>query len=617
MPGMGGAPNNGNSLIVSAFRTELFHQLLVVLLVGAICAIAFNVIRTVQYRQLRAQGAPAPSVAADATPEAVARRVLRIGFGSLWILDGLLQLQSAMPLGLPSNVIQPSAAASPQWVQHVVNSGVSIWSNHPIQAASSAVWIQLGLGLWLLVAPRGRWSRLGGAASAGWGLVVWIFGESFGGIFAPGATWLFGTPGAVLFYCVGGLLVALPERAFTTPRLGRIVLRLGGVFLVGMAVLQAWPGRGFWQGRDGTLPSMVGEMSRTSQPGFLSSWVASFGSFDDAHGWAVNLFAVVALAAIGGLLISGRRRAVLVGTGALVVLCLADWVLVEDLGFLGGLGTDPNSMLPMALLFVAGYLAAFRVPVEADVPTPMVVEGASNANALAPTHDPRLGAAWLGSATPAYVLRSFAALAALAVVVIGAAPMATAAVNQSTDPILSEALDGTPNALDSPAPPFALTDQDGRPVSLDSLRGHTVALTFLDPVCTTDCPLIAQEFRQVDQELTSQRSNVDFVAIVANPIYRTAAFTNAFDRQEGLNHLANWHYLTGSLSALQHVWSSYGVLVNTLTAGAMVAHSDLAFVIDPEGRERDALIDDPGPTQSYASSFSSLLLSRIDDVVHS
>ena len=332
--------------------------------------------------------------------------------------------------------------------------------------------------------------------------MVWIFGEAFGGIFAPGATWLFGTPGAVLFYCVGGLLVALPERAFMTQRLGRRILTVGGVFLVGMAVLQAWPGRGFWQGRGGTLPSMVGEMSRTSQPGFLSSWVASFGSFDDAHGWAVNLFAVVALAAIGGLLISGRRRAVLVGIGALVVLCLADWVLVEDFGFFGGVGTDPNSMLPMALLFVSGYLAAFRVPVEADA-LQGTVDGAG-ASALAATPDPRSGAAWLWRATPSYVLRSFAALAALAVVVIGAAPMGAAAVSRSTDPILSEALDGTPNSLDSPAPPFALTDQNGRPFSLESLRGHTVALTFLDPVCTTDCPLIAQEFRQADQQLSSQ-----------------------------------------------------------------------------------------------------------------
>ena len=88
MPGMGGAPQNGNSVIVSAFHTELFHQLLVVLLVGAVCAIAFNVIRTVQYRQLRAQGGPTPVVAADATPE-------RADLVSRWVMA------EATPLALP------------------------------------------------------------------------------------------------------------------------------------------------------------------------------------------------------------------------------------------------------------------------------------------------------------------------------------------------------------------------------------------------------------------------------------------------------------------------------------------------------------------------------------
>ncbi len=617
MPGMGGAPQNGNSVVLSAFHNELFHQLLLVLVIGVLCAIAFNVVRTVQYRQLRALGGNTAVVAPAATPEAVARRVLRIGFGGLWILDGLLQLQSAMPLGLPSSVVQPAAAGSPQWVQHVVTAGANIWSNHPIQAASSAVWIQLGLGLWLILAPRGRWSRLGGAATVGWGLVVWIFGEAFGGIFAPGATWLFGTPGAVLIYCVGGLLVALPERAFLTPRLGRIVLALGGVFLIGMSVLQAWPGRGFWQGRGGTLQSMVARMAQTSQPGFSRSWVASFGSFDQAHGWAVNLFAVVALAAIGGLLVSGRRRAVLGGIGALVVLCLADWVLVEDFGFFGGVGTDPNSMVPTALLFVAGYLAAFKVPVPVEVPAAAVDEGALDAEAVTAISGRAAGSDWSQRVTPVYLLRSFAALAALAVVVVGAAPMAAAAINHSTDPILTQAVNGTPNSLDLQAPPFTLTDQHGQSISLASLRGHTVALTFLDPVCTTDCPLIAQEFRQTDQQLGGQAADVDFVAVVANPIYRTTAFTTAFDRQEGLTGVPNWYFLTGSLPALERVWDSYGVLVSVETAGAMVAHSDLAFVIDPQGRERDALIDDPGPTQQYASSFSALLLSRIDDVVHS
>lgn len=605
MPGMGRSLQTGNSLIVSSFHSALFHQFLIVILVVVLCGVAFNVVRTVQYRRLRDNGGTAfPTPPANSLPEPTARRLLRIGFGSLWVLDGLLQMQSSMPLGLPSGVIQPSAASSPAWVQHLVNSGATIWSNHPVQAATATVWIQLGLGVWLMVAPRGRWSRLGGAATVAWGLLVWVFGESFGGIFGPGLTWLFGAPGAVLFYCAAGVLIALPERAFSTARLGRIVIGLSGVFLIGMAVLQAWPGRGYWQGRGGTLTGMVRIMAQTSQPSFLSSWLSSFASFVSAHGWAVNLFAVVSLATVGGLFLSGRRRLVLGGLIGLSVLCLADWVLVEDLGLLGGLGTDPNSMLPMALLFVGGYVAMVRLPAP--------VEDRAESDAVTSRAGP-----WWEGVTVSYLSRSLAAVAAVAVVLIGTAPMAMAAVNPNADPILSEALDGTPNNLDSPAPPFTLTDQRGRAVSLASLRGHVVALTFLDPVCTSDCPLIAQEFRSTDQQLAGQDGRVDFIAIVANPIYRSVSYTKAFDRQEGLTGLHNWYFLTGSLSQLQRAWNSYGILVQTIANGAMIAHSDLSFVIDAQGRERDALIDDPGPTQSTASSFSSLLLGRINQVLGS
>jgi len=611
MPGMNRTLQSGNGMILSAFHTALFHQFLLVLLIVALCAIGLNVIRTVQYRRLRKEGrASFPVAPRSRAPEPAARRILRIGFGSFWILDGLLQIQSSMPLGLPSDVLRPSASSSPEWVQHLVNSGATIWADHPIQAAAASVWIQLGIGIWLIVAPRGRWSRLAGVAAVGWGLIVWGFGEAFGGIFAPGLTWLFGAPGAVLFYCVAGVLVALPERSFNSPRLGRLMLTLSGMFLIGMAVLQAWPGRGYWQGRGGTLSAMVQTMAQTPQPSVLSSWLHSFAAFDTAHGWAVNVFAVVALLVIGALLISGRRHLVLGGLIALAVLCVADWVLVEDFGFLGGTGTDPNSMLPMLVLFTGAYAATFRLPAASEVPAPAKAAMGDGAAAPVTTN-------WWDRATPAYVARSLAALAAIAVVAIGSAPMAVAAVNKNADPILTEALDGTPNILDTPAPPFTLTDQAGHAVSLASLRGHVLALTFLDPVCTSDCPLIAQEFRQADQRLGGQAGDVDFVAIVANPIYRSISFTNEFDSQEGLTGLSNWYYLTGSLPALEHVWDSYGIQVDTVANGAMVAHSDLAFVIDARGHERDALIDDPGPDQTFASSFSSLLLNQIQAVLPS
>ena len=69
-------------------------------------------------------------------------------------------------------------------------------------------------------------------------------------------------------------------------------------------------------------------------------------------------------------------------------------------------------------------------------------------------------------------------------------------------------------------------------MSLASLRGKVVLLTFLDPVCTTDCPLIAQEFRAAGQLLGAASKQVELVAIVANPVYHQVAYTQAFDRQE-------------------------------------------------------------------------------------
>jgi cytochrome oxidase Cu insertion factor (SCO1/SenC/PrrC family) len=542
------------------------------------------------------------------------RWLLRIGFGVIWVLDGILQAQPKMAGGLASQVIEPAASASPGWVQHVVNWGGTIWSYHPIQAAAASVWIQVGIGGWLLVAARGRWSRLAGLASVGWGLTVWVFGESFGGIFAPGLSWLNGAPGAALIYVVAGALIALPEDAWRSPRLGRLLLGGLGVFFIGMAALQAWPGRGFWQGtlhgQPGALAGMVQSMASTPQPHFLAALLSAFGSFAASNGLAVNLFVVLALAAVGAIFLTGNPRLVRYAMWFCVVFFLAVWVLVQDFGFLGGLGTDPNSMIPFLLLIAAGYLALTPAPqVALATEKAAEVSGIGEASGAGGVSGRRgLTPRAVGRTVAAASAQSVAAVTALAVVVLGVAPMASAAVNRTADPILALAIEGGSTQMDTPASGFRLTDQNGQTVTLASLRGKVVLMTFLDPVCTTDCPIIGLEFKETGVLLGSQDKNVVLVAIVANPTYRSVAFTRAFDREDGLGAVPNWLYLTGSLSQLSQVWQDYGVSVQNLPAGAMSAHNDLAIVIDKNGNIREEVGADPGPgTTSTQSSFSVLL----------
>lgn len=587
--------------LVAAFRSALLHQGAIALLILVFLWLLWAAART-----WRPAASPGTGGATAGEPaEARARWLLRTGFGVLWIFDGILQAQPKMAGGLATQVMEPIAASSPGWVQHLVNWGGTAWSYHPIQAGAASVWIQVGIGTWLIVAVHGPWSRLAGAASVTWGLIVWVFGESFGGIFAPGLSWLTGAPGAVLFYVVAGALIALPEDAWRSPRAGRLLLAGLGVFFAAMAVLQAWPGRGYWQGstggRPGTLSGMVKEMAGTQQPHFLSSLLSGFASFATRYGFAVNLVVVIVLAAMGAAFLTGRPRLVRYAMWSGIVFCLADWVLVQDLGFLGGLGTDPNSMIPLILLFSAGYLAL--VP---EVTGEMI--GASEAAGDAGLVSAAGMQGRLRDAIASARARSVAAAGALAVILLGAAPMAAAAVNRTADPILALAISGNSTSLNRPAPGFSLTDQNGRTVSLASLRGRVVLMTFLDPVCTSDCPIIAQEFKQTGQMLGAQAANVELVAVVANPTYRSTAFTRAFDRQEGLATVPNWLYLTGSLSQLGAVWRQYGVAVENLPAGAMAAHNDLAVVIDPAGRIRQELSSDPGPaTLGTRSSFSVLL----------
>src|SRR3984893_9827569 len=380
MPGMNSGLNVGDPTVVAAFKAALMHQGLQALLIFAVLGFVWFTVRTWPPAAAQADAGGAAGPPGPAPAEPAWRQLLRIGFGLLWIFDGILQAQPKMAVGLPSQVIGPTAASSPAWVQHLANLGGTTWSYHPMQAGASAVWIQVGIGIWLITAARGTWSRLAGMVSVGWGLVVLVFGESFGGIFAPGLTWLFGAPGAAGIYAVAGALIALPERAWRTRRLGRRALAGTGLFLAGMAVLQAWPGRGFWQGtshgQPGTLTGMIQTMSQTSQPGFLASWVNAFGTFDAAHGFAVNLFVVAALALTGAAFLSGQPRLIRPAVIAFTALCLADWVLIEDFGFFGGLGTDPNSMIPMALLAIAGYLALVSAPVPAAEPASTEVPAA-------------------------------------------------------------------------------------------------------------------------------------------------------------------------------------------------------------------------------------------------
>lgn len=138
------------------------------------------------------------------------------------------------------------------------------------------------------------------------------------------------------------------------------------------------------------------------------------------------------------------------------------------------------------------------------------------------------------------------------------------------------------------APGFTLTDQEGRTLSLASFKGRAVVLEFMDPHCTDICPIASREFIDAYRDLGSAATRVVFVAVNVNAYYHGVADVAAYSREQRLNTIPSWHFLTGPASSLQAAWRAYGVYVQAPNRNADIVHTSVIYFIDPAGHERFA-----------------------------
>jgi cytochrome oxidase Cu insertion factor (SCO1/SenC/PrrC family) len=146
------------------------------------------------------------------------------------------------------------------------------------------------------------------------------------------------------------------------------------------------------------------------------------------------------------------------------------------------------------------------------------------------------------------------------------------------------------------APGFTLADQDGRRVSLSSLRGKVVVLEFMDPHCTDICPIVSQEFVDAYHDLGPLASKVVFAAVNVNQYFSSVQAVAAFSAEHELTAIPGWHFLTGPKAALSAVWRGYQVDVRAPNPNGDITHNSSIYFIDRNGRERYLAV----PEVSYA-----------------
>ena len=499
------------------------------------------------------------------------RRHLRVGFGVLWLVDGLLQLQAAMPLGLGNDVVEPMSRNTPSALQVLIGHAVNLWNSHPITLASDVAWLELGLGL-LLVSSTGMTGRVAGAVAALWAVVVWLVGEGAGGLFVHGASILFGWPGAALFYAYAGAWLA-----YNPERFGRsfapITRRwLAALLFIG-AVEQSLPAAGFWRGgATNALSEMGNYMSAIAQPRWLAATVHAGGAVASALGGGANvvilLWLVVAALALWLSASSLSRWPVYV----VIVGCVVIWVVAQDTALFGGLSTDLNTMPPLAIL---AWSTALQ-------PRAAVVSR------------PRIFGELLSS-----VGSVVAAFAAAMVLVAGAAMGAAVASGAETTLFLAQ--NGPAKAVNTTAPPFTLTDQYARPYRLGEHRGRFTLLTFLDPNCTVACAPLARQIVEVRRGL-SPVARLDIVAVAVDPYHESRGLVRRFIAVEGLGRVPDFYFVTGPRSALRALWRAYGISVVMTPSDQTSVHTNAMFIIAANGNLHWIIRDEPLPSAAGIAS---------------
>jgi protein SCO1 len=140
--------------------------------------------------------------------------------------------------------------------------------------------------------------------------------------------------------------------------------------------------------------------------------------------------------------------------------------------------------------------------------------------------------------------------------------------------------DGWVGATRPPAarvPDFTLTDQDGRRVSADALRGRPAVFAFIYSTCRDTCPAQVQTIRGALDDLGH---DIPVYGISVDPANDTPRSAQAFLLEQKMK--GRMQFLVGSRARLAPVWKAFGIAPQRDGR----EHSSYTVVADATGRQR-------------------------------
>ncbi len=148
----------------------------------------------------------------------------------------------------------------------------------------------------------------------------------------------------------------------------------------------------------------------------------------------------------------------------------------------------------------------------------------------------------------------------------------------------SDTDEGSPNTFEGAlmpegvrAPDFRLRNQEGEPVSMRSLRGQPVVVTFLYTHCQDTCPIQAQTVRGALDQLGH---DVPALAVAVDPPNDTPQSARRFLAEQRASGRID--FVLGSRAELRPLWKGFAIRPQSVTE----EHQARLTLVDARGFQR-------------------------------
>jgi protein SCO1 len=157
-----------------------------------------------------------------------------------------------------------------------------------------------------------------------------------------------------------------------------------------------------------------------------------------------------------------------------------------------------------------------------------------------------------------------------------------------TQTVARPATTGTNATIGSrhPLMDYAFTDQAGKPVSLTSLRGQALAITFFFTRCPIPdyCPRLSKNFEEACAELKAMPNaptNWHLLSVTIDPDFDTPAVLGAYAKRYA-HDPHHWSFLTGPRDKIVELARQSGMAMEP--DQGLLNHNFRTLIIDPEGK---------------------------------